>query len=81
VRQDPTPIEQQPAPPPREAIRPRRRKPSAFAERDVTRAVRAVQDAGLQVGMVRIEPDGAILVIPGTPPAVASLEEANEWDE
>ena len=64
----------------------RKMRPAAFCQRDVKRAVKAVQGAGLQVGMVRVEPDGAIIVIiaiPGTPPAMPSSgdDEPNEWDE
>lgn len=60
--------------------RSRKRRSATFSQRDVTRAVKGVQDAGLQVGMVRITPEGEILVIPGQPPAVPSLQDPNEWD-
>jgi len=43
-----------------------------FREIDVVRALRAAQKAKLQVGAIRIEPDGTILLIPGTPEAVPS---------
>ena len=43
-----------------------------FREIDVVRALRAAQKAKLQVGVIRIEPDGTILLIPGTPEAVPS---------
>jgi hypothetical protein len=50
-----------------------------FTKRDLVRAVEAVLSAGLQIASIRIEPDGAILVIPGKPPSVPSSG-ANPWD-
>jgi hypothetical protein len=46
------------------------RRPAHFTKGDLLRAIKAVLAAGLQIASVRIEPDGAILVIPGTPPPV-----------
>jgi hypothetical protein len=60
--------------------RTRATKRTTFAQRDVTRAVKAVRGAGLEIGMVRIEPDGTILVIPGVPLLGPSLREPNDWD-
>ena len=64
------------------ALNGRAKKRASFTQRDVTRAVKAVQAAGLEVGMVRVDPTtGEIVVVPGTPPAVSSYDEPNEWDE
>ena len=38
-----------------------------FRQSDLTRAVKAAEKAGLCVGRVRIEPDGAIEIIAGEP--------------
>jgi hypothetical protein len=52
-----------------------------FRQTDVTRAVRAVEAAGKLVRGVRVEKDGAILVIVGeTGKTEAPSGEANEWD-
>jgi hypothetical protein len=59
------------------------RKPAKFTEADVARALKAVRKANIPVAAVRIEPDGTILIIPGTPERVAasgSRDERNDWD-
>jgi hypothetical protein len=43
------------------------RRPVAFKKRDVTRATRAVLEAGVEVARVQIEKDGTISVITGKP--------------
>jgi hypothetical protein len=43
------------------------RRPSAFKKSDLTRAVKAVQSAGLNIARVEIAKDGAIIVVPGKP--------------
>jgi hypothetical protein len=53
------------------------RRPLRFTKRDIRRAVEAIKSAGLQVASVRIEHDGAILVVPGTPPPAPA---SNPWD-
>lgn len=58
------------------------RGPQAFRQRDLTKAVRAVLAAGIVVDAVRVEKDGAIVVITGRPgenkkPKNGAL---NEWD-
>jgi hypothetical protein len=56
------------------------RKPAKFTEADVARALKAAQKAKISVACVRIEPDGTILIIPGTPEPVAGSA-PNPWDE
>jgi hypothetical protein len=56
------------------------RRPSLFKKRDVTRAMRAVLEAGLEVARVEITKEGEIAVVAGKPSG-PSLERANEWDE
>ena len=40
------------------------RRPSAFKKSDLTRAVKAVQSAGLDIARVEIAKDGTIIVFP-----------------
>jgi hypothetical protein len=57
------------------------RRPSSFKKTDVTRATKAVRDAGLDVARVEISKDGVITVVPGKPAELANAgAEANEWD-
>jgi hypothetical protein len=53
------------------------RRSARFTKRDVKRAVEAVKETGLQIAIVRIEADGTIMIVPGSPPPVPS---ANPWD-
>jgi hypothetical protein len=59
------------------------RRPCAFCETDVKRAVRAVRAAGVEIARVEIGKDGLIVVVPGRP-AEAMIQDAsgetNEWD-
>jgi hypothetical protein len=50
-----------------------------FTTRDVTRAANGVQDAGLNVAELRIEPDGSIHITTGTPQPAPSAT-PNEWE-
>jgi hypothetical protein len=52
-----------------------------FKKTDVTRATRAVLDAGLDVARVEIEKDGRIVVVPGKAPEPAHSKPLNQWDE
>jgi hypothetical protein len=61
------------------AISKGRRSPSRFTQADVTRVIRAAQAAKLDIAVIKIEPDGTILVIPGTPSPV-QLSGQNPWD-
>jgi hypothetical protein len=55
--------------------------PQVFRKRDVTRAVRAVKDAGEKVVRVEVDKDGRIIVIVGEAEQTAARNEgANEWD-
>jgi hypothetical protein len=57
--------------------------PSAFRQRDVTRAVKAVIAAGLRVAGVKVSVQGDIEVVTGDKRVQDStwpLQEGNEWD-
>jgi len=56
------------------------RSPPRFTARDIKRAIKAALSAGLAIGCVRIEPNGAILLVPGKPQDVASSPAPNPWD-
>ena len=57
----------------------RYRGPSRFTQADVSRAIRAAKKENVDIACIRIEPDGTILIVPGTPGPVAALE-VNTWD-
>jgi hypothetical protein len=58
------------------------RRPCIFKQRDVTKAVKAVIRAGLQVCLVRIDPQGKIEVVTNKQEEQSSCEASggNEWD-
>ncbi|KAB2941621.1 MAG: hypothetical protein K8F92_11060 [Hyphomicrobium sp.] len=56
------------------------RGPCRFTQSDLARAIRAAKQEKLDIAAIRIEPDGTILIVPGTPQSVAHLE-PNEWDD
>ena len=55
------------------------RGPATFKQRDIAAAIRAARQAGIEVARIKIEKDGTITIIFGTP--AAELLPANEWDE
>jgi hypothetical protein len=55
------------------------RAPSKFRQSDVTRAVKAVVTAGVEVREVVVDTDGRIRVIAGKP-ANGPVGPNNEWD-
>jgi hypothetical protein len=57
------------------------RRPSAFRQSDLTRAVKAVIAAGLYVAGVKVSAQGDIEVVTGDGRAHdSSAREVNEWD-
>jgi hypothetical protein len=57
------------------------RRPSAFRQRDLTRAVKAVIAAGLHVAGAKVSAQGDIEVVTGDERAQdSSSREVNEWD-
>jgi hypothetical protein len=60
------------------------RAPSAFRQRDVTRAVKAVTAAGVGIARVEIDKAGKITIITATAPVVGSNDdldlELQQWE-
>ena len=57
------------------------RAPSAFKQRDLTKAVKAVVAAGVDIARVEIDKAGRITIITlKAEPNGQGREEANEWD-
>jgi hypothetical protein len=57
------------------------RAPSTFRQQDVTRAVKAVAAAGVNIARVEIDKAGKITIIAtGAEPREEDREEANAWD-
>jgi hypothetical protein len=54
--------------------------PQRFWKRDVIRAVRAVQAAGMTIARVEVDKDGKIIVVAGEPAKEPTDKGANEWD-
>jgi hypothetical protein len=57
------------------------RAASAFRQSDVTKAVRAVEAAGVGVARVEIDKDGRIIITPGKPSDAPAPASGNEWDK
>jgi hypothetical protein len=57
------------------------RAPSTFRQQDVTKAVKAVTAAGVDIARVEIDRAGKIVIIAATGSAeVGEGREVNEWD-
>jgi hypothetical protein len=59
------------------------RVPSTFRQADVTKAVKAVVAAGVDIARIEIDKAGKIVIVAGKPEAQdsdASREGSNEWD-
>ena len=52
-----------------------------FRQRDVTKAVKAVAAAGVEIARVEIDRNGKIIVIMGKPAETAEGTQRNEWDD
>jgi len=55
---------------------------STFRQRDVTKAIKAVAAAGVDVARVEIDKQGKIIIVSARAPLAADLgdTEENEWD-
>lgn len=54
-----------------------------FRQGDMTKALKALRDAGWVEGRVEVTPDGTLAVVVGKaadPAAAAAQQQANEWD-
>jgi hypothetical protein len=57
------------------------RAPSTFRQQDVTRAVKAVTAAGVNIARIEIDKSGKIVIITTHPSdQPGETTEANEWD-
>jgi hypothetical protein len=54
------------------------RAPSTFRQQDVTRAVKAVRCAGVDIARVEIARDGRIIIV--VPAVATQTRDENEWD-
>jgi hypothetical protein len=55
------------------------RAPSTFRQQDVTRAIRAVIAAGVDIAQIEVAKDGTIVIVT-TAVGPKTGAEANEWD-
>ena len=53
-------------------------KRARFRQADITKAIRALQAAGVQLGRIEIEPGGLITVFPADAPLA---RRGNSWDD
>jgi hypothetical protein len=56
------------------------RAPSTFRQQDVTRAVKAVTSAGVNIARIEIAKDGRIVIITLAEPSEMERREGNTWD-
>jgi hypothetical protein len=52
-----------------------------FRQRDITKALKGAQNAGIEVQRVEIETGGKIVVFAGKPNRSLEARLANEWDD
>ena len=62
------------------ADKPHSRPPSAFRQRDVTRAIRAAAAAGVDIARVEVTKAGTIVIVTTAAAEPAKQEDVNEWD-
>ena len=51
-----------------------------FRKTDVTRAIKAAENAGMKIGRVEVDSAGTISLIPGNVAEANSSEEGDQWD-
>ena len=57
-------------------------RPAHFRQADLSRAIRAMIAAGLEIGPVKIDPSGTIVILPARKGEAQSSETRNnEWDD
>jgi hypothetical protein len=52
-----------------------------FRQSDVTKAVKAVVAAGVEVARVEVDREGRIVVVAGKPATAQAVADQNEWDQ
>ena len=57
------------------------RAPSTFRQQDVTRAVKAVRRAGVEIARVEVDKSGKIVIIPVSACAVLDVKDSTPLDE
>jgi hypothetical protein len=57
------------------------RGPSTFRQSDITKAVKAVVAAGVEVARVEVDREGRIIVVAEKPAGAQTVAEENEWDQ
>ena len=57
------------------------RRVQRFTQAELTRVLKAAKNTGLPLACVRVEPSGAIVLVPHSPGAVTSTSMVNEWDQ
>jgi hypothetical protein len=55
------------------------RGPATFKRRDITRAVKAIEAAGLSVARVEVDRAGKIVIVPGRPELPTLQNELDAW--